>query len=431
MQYAERPLSADALRLLDRKNTGRVSTGRSPGALEESKPARHGSIRRWTQWPPEHPNHEKQPLMTSAVNLNDQTYNNLHAVPDDSMVPSKRVPLSGLHEMMSASMTLSKESEEILKDRAVTCAIACSSMILLLQGLQGLQGLAFSYFMKDELKVSPAMLTSISSISGLPWVIKPLYGFASDAFPILGYHRKPYLFMAGVLGFISWVCMAEVVTQVWEAAIFITLPSLGMAVANVIGEALVVEKSRGRSQEYTGRLQTIIYSAKETGAILSGFTGGWLLSFMTARHVFLLASFIPLVFIIVSLVLQEERNTGHGTEWSEVQNNVRKLYHAFCRPQIWKPVAFLFFYNCTPSSGSCWFFFYTDVTKFSSTFLGTQSLVGSVFSLVGVLLFDATLRKVSFLPIFGNSFFCSMFTYAGTNEPPRVTQSARICRHFF
>jgi hypothetical protein len=45
---------------------------------------------------------------------------------------------------------------------------------------------------------------------------------------------------------------------------------------------------------------------------------------------------------------------------------------------------------------AAWFFFYTDVLKFSSTFLGTVGLVGSVCTLAGVYVFDATLKSVSF-----------------------------------
>jgi len=397
----DRPLSADELRMLDRS---RYSTGRSsdaparPPRPEERKSARFSHIRRWTQTQsPEdkgaegHLERETRPLLSSAAGV--------HAVSDDTLVPSKRAPLDGVREMIASSTTLSAESEQILADRAVTMAVVCGAWILMLQGLQGLQGLAFSYFMKDELKVSPATLSSINSFTSLPWVIKPLYGFTSDAFPIFGYRRKPYLFLSGLLGCLSWVCMSELVDQVWTAVICITVPSFAMAFANVLAEAMVVEKSRGHSQEYAGRLQTCIWGGKEVGAILSSFMGGWLLSFMTARNVFLLAALIPLSLLLVGLVLVEEP-CETSTNMGEVTKNMRKLYRTFRHPRIWQPVAFLFLFNATPSAGSTWFYFYTDVTKFSSTFLGTMGLVGSIFSLLGVLLFDATLRKVKFLPIF-------------------------------
>ena len=57
-------------------------------------------------------------------------------------------------------------------------------------------------------------------------------------------------------------------TQVWTAVLFVTLPSFALAFANVLAEAMVVEKSRGHSQEFAGRLQSCIWGGKEVGAIL-------------------------------------------------------------------------------------------------------------------------------------------------------------------
>ena len=46
-----------------------------------------------------------------------------------------------------------------------------------------------SYFYKNTLrvKVDPGTLTQVMSMTNLPWTCKPLYGFISDAFPIMGY----------------------------------------------------------------------------------------------------------------------------------------------------------------------------------------------------------------------------------------------------
>jgi hypothetical protein len=103
-----------------------------------------------------------------------------------------------------------------------------------------------SYYFKETLKLSPATITSVSSITwppplpppycanrthisplprtnrthisplprtdrthishvyslgrALPWTCKPIYGFVSDAFPLFGYRRKPYMFLAGFFG---------------------------------------------------------------------------------------------------------------------------------------------------------------------------------------------------------------------------------------
>ena len=52
------------------------------------------------------------------------------------------------------------------------------------------------------------------------------------------------------------------------AALFVTLPSFALAFANVLAEAMVVEKSRGHSQEFAGRLQSCIWGGKQVGASL-------------------------------------------------------------------------------------------------------------------------------------------------------------------
>ena len=58
--------------------------------------------------------------------------------------------------------------------------------VMFLQGLGEMSGLAVSYFYKNTLGVSPATLSTITSLAAIPWTIKPLYGFLSDGWPIMG-----------------------------------------------------------------------------------------------------------------------------------------------------------------------------------------------------------------------------------------------------
>jgi hypothetical protein len=170
-----RPLSADALRLLDRARpqsaAGRAAkTARETGG--ERKSARYSHVKRWTQPlspPASSAGGEALPLLSSATG-GAHGARGVHTVHDDSMVPARRAPLSGVLEMVSASTALSKESKQILavhkfskvlslgsliikftrtltcqnlcQDRSVTMAVACASWILMLQGLAGLHGLA-------------------------------------------------------------------------------------------------------------------------------------------------------------------------------------------------------------------------------------------------------------------------------------------------
>nr|XP_025887302.1 folate-biopterin transporter 1, chloroplastic-like [Solanum lycopersicum] len=56
----------------------------------------------------------------------------------------------------------------------------------------------------------------ISGFSSLPWLVKPLYGFISDSFPLFGYRRRSYLVLSGLFGALSWFLMGHFCRQqVW------------------------------------------------------------------------------------------------------------------------------------------------------------------------------------------------------------------------
>src|SRR4028119_2221332 len=83
--------------------------------------------------------------------------------------------------------------------------------VYVVQGVLGLARLAISFFLKDELALSPAQVSALMGIAALPWVIKPLFGFISDGLPIFGYRRRPYLILSGLMGTLSWISLSTVV----------------------------------------------------------------------------------------------------------------------------------------------------------------------------------------------------------------------------
>lgn len=46
-------------------------------------------------------------------------------------------------------------------------------------------------------RIQVAVLTGLS---GIPWMIKPVYGFISDSVPLFGYRRRSYLVLCGLMG---------------------------------------------------------------------------------------------------------------------------------------------------------------------------------------------------------------------------------------
>ena len=137
-----------------------------------------------------------------------------------------------------------KESDPLKpqpKSSNTTFAVIC--FIALANGVLGLADLSMSYLYKDDFGMSPAAVSLANSLTGIPWIIKPLWGFISDCFPIMGYRRKPYLTIFGIVGVFSWMFMALVVSAPWMAICTMFCIQISCAFCNVIGEALVVEES--------------------------------------------------------------------------------------------------------------------------------------------------------------------------------------------
>ena len=83
--------------------------------------------------------------------------------------------------------------------------------------------LAISFFLKDYLSLNPSQMSFVIGISTIPWVIKPLFGFFSDSFPLFNYRRRSYLILSGLLRSLSWNFLATINSNILLATIIIYL----------------------------------------------------------------------------------------------------------------------------------------------------------------------------------------------------------------
>jgi MFS family permease len=151
-----------------------------------------------------------------------------------------------------------------------------------------LPGLAKFYFFKDVLKVEPATATLVGGLTSLlPWSIKPLYGLLTDAVPICGYRRKPYVIIGGVAMALCWFGMAMFTTELWHAVIFLSLGNIAAATVNVCAEAVTVECSAGRSFGRAATLQSWQWGANMLASIIGSIIGGYLLDAIGQKPLFM------------------------------------------------------------------------------------------------------------------------------------------------
>ncbi|MEB3215701.1 MAG: folate/biopterin family MFS transporter [Nostocales cyanobacterium 94392] len=296
--------------------------------------------------------------------------------------------------------------EKILFGNEPTAELFAILTVYFVQGILGLSRLAVSFFLKDELGLSPAEVSALFGIIVLPWIIKPLFGFFSDGFPIFGYRRRPYLILSGILGAVSWVAMATIVHSSWAATTAIALSSLSVAVSDVIVDSLVVERARVESQAEAGSLQSICWGAAAFGGLITAYLSGFLLEHFTTRTVFLITATFPLIvsgvaWLITESPVENNPKDDKNSNFEDVRKQIKLLRQAVTQKVIWLPAAFLFIWQATPSSESAFFFFTTNELHFQPEFLGRVRLVTSVAALVGIWIFQRFLKSVPFRVIFG------------------------------
>jgi folate/biopterin transporter len=306
---------------------------------------------------------------------------------------------------MTLSAPASHSFRQYLKDKVFfgnepTPELLAILLVYFVQGILGLARLAVSFFLKDELGLGPAEVSTLIGIAAIPWMVKPLFGFISDGVPLFGYRRRSYLMLAGILGAVSWVLLATVVHTAWAATLAIALSSLAIAFSDVIVDSLVVERARSESVGDAGSLQSLAWGTSALGGLITAYLSGFLLQHFTTRTVFAITATFPLIVSVVALLVVEVP-THETSDRSAVKQQVKQLWSAVSQKSIWLPTAFLFLFQATPTAESAFFFFTTNELGFTPEFLGRVRLVTSVASLLGVWLFQRFLKHVSFRKLFG------------------------------
>ena len=274
--------------------------------------------------------------------------------------------------------------------------------VYFVQGILGLARLAVSFFLKDDLGLTPAEVAALTGITALPWIIKPVFGFISDGLPIFGYRRRPYLILSGFLGCASWLALATLVNDAFSATLIILFTSFSVAISDVIVDSLIVERAREESLSQSGSLQSLSWGASALGGLLTAYFSGLLLQHLTSNQVFEITATFPLIVSAVAWLISEEKIDREDPEAiSPVKSQIKQLWGAVKQKQVWLPIAFLFTWQATPTADSAFFFFSTNELGFEPEFLGRVRLVTSFASLVGIFLFQRYLKNVPFRKILG------------------------------
>lgn len=283
------------------------------------------------------------------------------------------------------------------------------SLIALSQGFLSISDLSLSYLYKDDFSLSPAKVSMLASLTNIPWIIKPLWGFISDCYPILGKRRSPYLVIFGVLGCMCWISMGTFVNSITSCLLTMMLIQISVCFCNVIGEALVVEESQKtkHDQKQASKFVTLFFGVRSLGTVLTAYTGGLLLEIIDKRSVFLITACFPLLLLFSAYFLEEPK----FEETPKIKDQLLQIYNFIGRKDIYIPVLFILLFTATPSCGDAMFFYYTNHLNFEPEFMGRMKMTFGIGSIIAMTIYNNFLQEIEFKVIMiTTSVICALIS---------------------
>lgn len=303
---------------------------------------------------------------------------------------------------------MAKETDPLLKLQSWNSTHAVICLVAISLGVLGLADLALNYLYKDDFGLSPAQMSMLTSVGWIPWIIKPLWGFISDCFPICGRRRAPYLALFGLVGALCWVLMGLIVSKPWEALLVMLLMQISTAFCNVIGEALVVEQSQESGlPEQASKNVSLFFGVRSVGVMLTAYTSGLLLELVRKQTVFYITATFPVLLFLASALLNERK--VEKAERPRVGNQLKQIVTFVKTPAICAPIAFVFLFMVIPTTSDAMFFFYTNKLGFEPEFMGRLKMAYGLASVIGIYSYNRWLKTVRFQTVFfWSSLLCAV-----------------------
>jgi len=251
-----------------------------------------------------------------------------------------------------------------------------SALVYFNQGIGSLAGQPLFFYLKETLGLSPSTVMYLSSVTTIPWMIKPLYGWLSDTFPLLGYRRKSYMILSSLLGVFTALLIGIIpALPLLALYAFLTLDALGGAMKDVAVDGIMVEE--GQRHGITGKIQSIQWGSLTLATVITGIAGGWIAEHFDYHLSFKLVAVFPALVAGLAFFYKEQPTLRFKSPVSlkTVLKNRRLLLS----------MLFLFLFWFSPAFGVPVSFKMRDEFHFSRFNMGLLSTVGSAFSILGAV----------------------------------------------
>ncbi|CAL5046480.1 unnamed protein product [Urochloa decumbens] len=271
------------------------------------------------------------------------------------------------------------------------------------QGLGGgINRVASDYYWKDVQRVQPSVAQVYQGVTSIPWMIKPLWGLLTDVLPVAGYRRRPYFILAGFIGVIAMLIVSlHSKLHALFALLALMSGSASVAIADVTIDACVTENSI-LHPHLAADMITLNGFCSSVGGLIGFSISGFLVHAIGAQGALGLLT-LPSALVILSGMLLKEVHTPnfpYGQAHKKFVEASGKMLAALKCPEVWRPCVYMYMsLALSVDIQEGMFYWYTDRKaglSFHEGFIGFMFAVGSVGSLVGVILYQNILKDHPF-----------------------------------
>jgi len=159
-----------------------------------------------------------------------------------------------------------------------------------------------SSYLYKAYNVSGPQMQIYGGVTQLPWAMKPIIGLLSDALPIRGFHKSPYILGASAVGSVCLALIgasARVHLTVTILVICLFFVQLQFSTCDLLTEAKYAEKMQA-NPEHGPKLMTFVWFGLQTGGLVATMMVGPMLTHYGPHFPYLVA-LVPATFIMIPM----------------------------------------------------------------------------------------------------------------------------------
>ena len=269
------------------------------------------------------------------------------------------------------------------------------------------------YYLIEYLYVSATIYSANNAFHRIPWTLKFIFGMLSDAVPILGYRRKPWM----TIGWLAFVLLSLTFAAIGTPGVYTTifivfLAQCFLVLADVVTDTLCVERANYEQNHIKGNLQATGYIYKAVGKVIGGILGTYLYDNGTVRSfdigdMFILQAAVPLVCLSIFLWPLLEFVPFQTLPSFEQQLN--EVWRVLQLRAVWKPMIFIYVFDVMQIPNSAWSNFLVWGLNFNNKDLGYLTIASSVIGGFGYVIYRTFLFEVSWRKVYIASSLVAFF----------------------